>query len=218
MHREVQIMLNSRDINLLRPDVAANCRKWLDRCKVAGLNVLITNTVRDKEYQEQLYAQGRTKPGSIVTNSKTPTFHADTAGLAFDFCENIKGHEYDDEEFFRKAAAIAKDMGFSWGGDWNSFVDMPHIQWDNGGEWTSAMIRAGKLPPDMPLWGAENKGEEDEDMKRYNTIEEMPDWAKPTIEKLVKKGFLQGDGNGLDLSHDMVRMLVIHDRAGMYGA
>ena len=211
-------MLNSRDISLLRDDVEANCRKWLELCKAAGLNVLITNTVRDKEYQEQLYAQGRTRPGSIVTNSKTPTFHADTAGLAFDFCKNIKGHEYDDVEFFEKAAAIAKEMGFSWGGDWKSFVDMPHIQWDNGGEWTSAMIRAGKLPPDMPLWSAENKGEEIEGMKRYNTIEELPNWAKPTVEKLVKKGFLQGDGNGLDLSHDMVRMLVIHDRAGVYGA
>ncbi len=209
-------MLNSRDINLLRPDVAANCRKWLDRCKTAGLNVLITNTVRDKEYQEYLYAQGRTRPGSIVTNSKTPTFHSDKVGCAFDFCENIKGHEYEDKEFFKKAAAIAKEMGFSWGGDWKSFVDMPHIQWDNHGAWSSSMIRAGNLPIEMPLWGEETKEKEDEDMKRYNTIEEVPSWAKATIEKLVKKGFLQGDGNGLDLSHDMVRMLVIHDRAGMY--
>ena len=149
-------MVNSRDISLLRPDVEANCRKWLERCKEAGLNVLITNTVRDKEYQEYLYAQGRTRPGSIVTNGKTPTFHADTAGLAFDFCKNVKGHEYDDAEFFRKAAAIAKEMGFSWGGDWKSFPDKPHIQWDNGGEWTSSMIKAGKLPPVMPLCGTEN--------------------------------------------------------------
>ena len=210
-------MLNSRDISLLRDDVEANCRKWVERCKAEGLNVLITNTVRDKEYQEYLYAQGRTRSGSIVTNSKTPTFHADTAGLAFDFCKNVKGHEYDDTAFFKKAAAIAKEMGFSWGGDWKSFVDMPHIQWDNGGEWTSAMIREGKLPPQMPLWGAVETDKDDEKV-RYNTIEEVPSWAKATIEKLVKKGFLQGDGNGLDLSHDMVRMLVIHDRAGVYGA
>lgn len=201
-------MLNSRDINLLRDDVAANCRRWLERCKAVGLDVLITNTVRDKEYQEYLYEQGRTRPGSIVTNSKTPTFHADTAGLAFDFCENIKGHEYEDVEFFEKAAAIAKDMGFSWGGDWESFVDMPHIQWDNGGEWTSAMIRDGKLPPQMPLW-AENQ----EETLRYETVESCPEWAQATIRKLVDKGFLIGDGNGLELSHDMVRMLVILDRA-----
>lgn len=210
-------MLNSRDIDLLRPDVAANCRKWLERCKAAGLNVLITNTVRDKEYQEYLYAQGRTRPGSIVTNGRTPTFHADTAGLAFDFCKNVKGHEYDDTAFFKKAAALAKEMGFSWGGDWKSFPDMPHIQWDNGGKWTSSMILAGKLPPEIPLWGAENDGEEADEV-RYNTVAECPSWAQKTIQKLVEKGFLSGDGKNLDLSHDMVRMLVINDRAGVYGA
>ena len=39
-------MLDSRDISLLRPDVAANCRIWQERCRAAGLNVLVTNTVR----------------------------------------------------------------------------------------------------------------------------------------------------------------------------
>lgn len=206
-------MLNSRDIALLRDDVAENCRKWLDKCAAAGLNVLITNTVRDREYQEYLYAQGRTRAGSIVTNGKVPTFHADTAGLAFDFCKNVKGHEYDDNAFFHKAAAIAKGMGFSWGGDWKSFPDMPHIQWDNGGEWTSAMIRAGKLPPEMPT--AEKKRQEDDEM-RYHTVRECPEWAKATVQKLVDKGLLSGDGSDLDLSHDMVRLLVVLDRANAF--
>ena len=208
-------MLNSRDISLLRSDVAANCRIWLKRCDAAGLNVLITNTVRDKEYQEYLYAQGRTRPGSIVTNGRTPTFHSDKAGLAFDFCKNVRGHEYDDPTFFRGAAAIAKEMGFSWGGDWKSFPDSPHIQWDAGGKWTSSMILAGKLPATMPLWG-ENKGDDDEMALRYNTVAECPVWAQATIRKLIQKGYLNGDGTSLDLSHDMLRLLVIQDRAGIY--
>ena len=145
-------MLNSRDISLLRSDVAANCRKWVELCKAEGLNVLVTSTVRDEEYQASLYAQGRTKPGGIVTNSKAPTFHWDKAGLAFDFCKNVKGREYDDAEFFKKAAAIAKKMGFSWGGDWKSFVDRPHIQWDDGGKYSGSDIRAGKRPRTMPLY------------------------------------------------------------------
>lgn len=207
-------MLNSREIDRLRPDVAANCRKWLELCKAAGLNVLVTQTVRDKEYQEYLYAQGRTRPGSIVTNGRTPTFHADTAGLAFDFCKNVKGHEYDDEDFFHKTAEIAKKMGFSWGGDWKNFVDRPHIQWDNWGEWTSVMILAGKLPPTMPLW----VDEKEENEMRYNTVAECPEWARKTIQKLIDKKMLSGDGKSLDLSHDMVRLLVINDRAGVYGA
>jgi len=202
-------MLNSRDIGLLRPDVAANCRIWLQRCDRAGLEVLITSTVRDREYQEHLYQQGRTRPGSIVTNGRVPTFHSDRAGLAFDFCRNVRGREYDDEGFFKAAAALAKEMGFSWGGDWKSFPDSPHIQWDMGGIWTGDMILAGKLPEKMQLYQEENE-------VRYSTVRECPEWARPTIEKLLKKGYLSGDGAGLDLSHDMVRLLVIEDRAGAF--
>ncbi|MCL2619840.1 MAG: N-acetylmuramoyl-L-alanine amidase [Defluviitaleaceae bacterium] len=55
------------------------------------------------------------------------------------------------------------------------------------------------------------------DVVRFNSVAQMPDWAKPTIQKLVDKGFLSGTGQGLDLSMDMVRVFVIHDRARMYG-
>lgn len=52
---------------------------------------------------------------------------------------------------------------------------------------------------------------------RYDTVEQMPAYAQPTIRKLVDKGMLQGKKDGsLDLSEDMIRMLVIHDRAGLY--
>ena len=145
-------MLNSRDIDKLRADVSANCRVFLDLCKAEGLPVLVTQTVRDAEYQASLYAQGRTKPGSIVTNQKTPSFHSDKAGLAFDICKNVKGHEYDDAAFFRKCGEIGKKIGFSWGGDWLSLQDKPHFQWDAGGTYTAAMVRAGKLPPSMPVY------------------------------------------------------------------
>lgn len=51
---------------------------------------------------------------------------------------------------------------------------------------------------------------------RYNTVDECPDWAQETVKKLVNKGYLNGSGEGLDLSHDMVRILVIQDRAGNF--
>lgn len=51
----------------------------------------------------------------------------------------------------------------------------------------------------------------------YNYIDDnMPAWARPTIQKLVNKGFLQGDENGLALTDDLLRILVINDRAGIY--
>ena len=145
-------MLKSRDISRLRSDVAANCRVFIQRCKAAGLPVLVVETVRDLEYQASLYAQGRSKPGKIVTNQKTPSFHWDKAGLAFDICKNVKGHEYDDADFFRRCGAIGKEMGFTWGGDWKSLPDKPHFQWDDGGRYTATMVRKGNLPRMMPLY------------------------------------------------------------------
>lgn len=141
-------MINSRQLTDLRADVEANCRIFLRLCEAEGLRVLVTQTLRDDEYQAALYAKGRTAPGSIVTNSKWTTFHG--AGLAFDICKNVKGQEYSDAAFFDRCGAIAKRVGFSWGGDFKSFPDRPHIQWDAGGQYSGSMIRAGRLPGTMP--------------------------------------------------------------------
>ncbi|MEI3089740.1 MAG: peptidoglycan recognition family protein [Oscillospiraceae bacterium] len=52
--------------------------------------------------------------------------------------------------------------------------------------------------------------EEDDDMVRYNTIEEVPSWAQDTVRALVNAGALGGVGGGnLDLSMDMIRGLVV---------
>ena len=137
-------MYHSRDIADLRADVRANCIIFIDLCKEAGLPVLITETVRDDEYQRYLAANGYASK-----KATRPTFHSVKAGLAFDICKNVKGHEYDDLSFFDRCGQIAKQVGFSWGGDWKSFPDKPHIQWDAHGKYTGSMILAGKYPPEM---------------------------------------------------------------------
>lgn len=59
--------------------------------------------------------------------------------------------------------------------------------------------------------------EEDEDMIIYKTLNDIPDWGKSTIKKLVNKKAIQGDENGnLNITNDLLRTLVIHDRLGLY--
>ena len=184
-------MINSRDLNDLRSDVAVNCRALLELCRQQGLNVLIAQTKRDNEYQSELYAQGRTKPGSIVTNSKTTTFHG--AGLAFDFCKNVKGHEYDDPAFFAAVAAIAKAMGFSWGGDWRSFPDSPHLQWDEGGRYTDAMIRAGRRPAEMEEYMTYETWKQFMEQYRVEQGKKpVSAWAKAAWDNLTKADVTDG--------------------------
>jgi len=51
----------------------------------------------------------------------------------------------------------------------------------------------------------------------YNHMEQVPDWAKNSVAKLVERGALVGDGQGnLNLSQDLTRTLVILDRLGLF--
>lgn len=51
----------------------------------------------------------------------------------------------------------------------------------------------------------------------YNYIDKnMPDSYKPTIQKLVNKGYLKGNEKGLMLTEDMMRICTILDRAGAF--
>ena len=70
--------------------------------------------------------------------------------------------------------------------------------------------------------------EEDENMPRYNTMDEIKKefpYAEDTVRKLIAMGAIRGSGkvdaNGdpadMDLSRDMLRMMVFNDRAGVYG-
>ena len=52
----------------------------------------------------------------------------------------------------------------------------------------------------------------------YKTAAAVPDWGRATVDKLVRKGWLQGEEKGnLNLPEEILRVLVINDRAGIYG-
>ena len=46
----------------------------------------------------------------------------------------------------------------------------------------------------------------------YNKVEELPDWAKPSVQKAIDVGVLKGTGNGLGLTQTEVKMIVWLDR------
>ena len=76
-------MFHSDELKYLRADVRVNCEKFLALCKEAGLNVKVTQTVRDDAYQKYLVSKGYASK-----KATRPTFHSVKAGLAFDICKN----------------------------------------------------------------------------------------------------------------------------------
>ena len=126
--RMVRVM--SRDITMCHPQLQELANKLLIECKKQGLIVKLGECFRSVDEQNALYAQGRTKPGSIVTNAKGISYSSmHQWGVAFDVIRNDgKGAYNDSDGWFSKVGKIGKALGLEWGGDWTSPVDKPHFQ------------------------------------------------------------------------------------------
>lgn len=95
--------------------------------KKAGSPVKMTDGYRSIAEQNELYAQGRTKPGRKVTNARggeSPhNFH-----LAKDYCFKLPHGAVSWNGDWRLFGRTAKSCGLDWGGGWLKFVDRPHVQ------------------------------------------------------------------------------------------
>lgn len=137
-------MINSRKIEDLHPHVAKLAKQFVAKAKKEGIDVLITSTYRDNESQNALYAQGRTKPGKIVTNAKAgQSWH--NYRLAFDFVPIVNGKAmWGDTRTFKHLGELGESVGLEWAGRWKTFKEMAHLQATGG--LSLAQLRAGKKP------------------------------------------------------------------------
>lgn len=141
----------NNSLDALHPYVKILALKFLEACEKENFPVKIIMTYRTIEEQNALYAQGRTKPGNIVTNAKGGSSYHNYR-LAFDAVPVINGKiNWDDEKAFKKMGAIGTSVGLEWGGNWPTFKDTPHFQWTGG--LSISDLRAGKKPV-SPIDGA----------------------------------------------------------------
>ena len=92
----------------------------------------MTESYRNAERQNELYAQGRTKPGPVVTfklggesrHNVLPSRAVDVAFLLADGSVSWSGL------LLSKFARLVKaaDARVRWGGDWAGFKDRPHFE------------------------------------------------------------------------------------------
>ncbi|MCL1842187.1 MAG: M15 family metallopeptidase [Defluviitaleaceae bacterium] len=211
-------MVESRNIDDLHPAVARGCRELIRRMGQKGFSAVgISATFRDNAMQNYLFAQGRTTPGSIVTNARGgQSWH--NWRLAFDIFQNIRGQEWNNTRFFETAGEIWEEMGGEWGGRWVTLRDMPHFQMTFGA--TIAQMQAEHTIPDTAIMPWEQQKLEEVTKMVYRTVKEMPEWARPGIQELVDMRVLNGrTPDNLDVDDNMMRILLImrnmFDRAGL---
>lgn len=136
MKKEHDIRINRTK---LHPWLDCKLGTLLKKCAKKGIYLIITEGYRTKEYQDSLYAKGRTAPGKIVTNAKGSSYSSQHMwGIAFDIAINDSKLLYDNATI-KKVAVIAKKIGLGWGGDWKSIVDTPHFYLPKWGSTTSQL-------------------------------------------------------------------------------
>jgi peptidoglycan L-alanyl-D-glutamate endopeptidase CwlK len=122
--------VSEQNISTLHPMVREAARKFINVADNNGIKLRIVSALRTFAEQDSLYAQGRTKPGQIVTNAKAGQ-SSHNFGTAIDVVPIVNGKANWNADYNR-IAAIGKEIGFSWGGDWISFKDKPHFEMNFG--------------------------------------------------------------------------------------
>ena len=126
----------SRDLADLHHSVAVKAHAHIAACKAVGIDLLVTCTSRTFAEQDALYAQGRTAPGSIVTNAKGgQSLH--NYNVAYDVVplrhgKPVWGTTGEDGVLWAKVGELGKAQGLEWAGDWKKFKEYPHFQYTGG--------------------------------------------------------------------------------------
>jgi len=116
------------------PELKVRVTKLVEALAHEGLELVLTQGVRSLAQQQALYAQGRHRPGKIVTN-------CDGIVRVSNHQPKLDGYGYAVDVAWRNAAGditwegpwptlgtLAAAHGLIWGGAWVRFQDRPHLE------------------------------------------------------------------------------------------
>jgi len=121
-----QVMASRKIIDLC-PELQEKAIKFRSLMNEAGIDFIFTCTTRSPKEQDELYAQGRTKPGRKVTWTKKSKH---VGGRAFDIVIMDRGKCVWDvtDPRWEQAGEIGQSLGLVWGGSWQVTKDFPHFE------------------------------------------------------------------------------------------
>jgi len=146
---------------------------------------------RSIQEQNEIYAQGRTKPGKIVTNAKGgQSFH--NFGLAIDIYPEIGGYNAN----FNRLGEIAKLFGIEHGD--RGYIDLPHFQYRGG--LSLQDVQQGKRPPFLDKYNNQLTKEQMEELKKIiadlkTNLQQQINKIQNDIKKLYNRVSIRKDEN-----------------------
>jgi len=120
---------SEKRLQKLHPALILKLRSVVSDLAAQGITVEIVQGLRTFEEQDALYAQGRTRPGAIVTQARGGESNHNY-GLAADLCPFVDGKLAWNAPFQVWAAIgdASARHGLEWGGTWKKFLDKPHVE------------------------------------------------------------------------------------------
>lgn len=143
----------NRKLNVsgMNKSVADKTRNVIKKMAKKGIYLCVAQGYRSSAEQNALYAQGRTKPGAVVTNAKGGQSNHNY-GVAVDLClytsdgKNVIWESTTSR--WKTVVSAMKAEEFEWGGDWKSFKDYPHFElYDAAGGEKAPSTSASKPKP-----------------------------------------------------------------------
>lgn len=144
---------SERNIRTLHLEAQKAARIFLTGFVNVPYSVRIISGNRTYAEQDMIYAQGRTRPGRIVTNARGGQSNHNFA-IAWDIGIFVDGKYLPESPLYKDAAPIAliATTGVEWGGHWSK-PDRPHYQLVTGKSTSEvrALFEKGRayLPPPM---------------------------------------------------------------------
>jgi peptidoglycan L-alanyl-D-glutamate endopeptidase CwlK len=116
---------SEKNLATVEPRLQKIGRELLRRLAAEGLTFKVTSGNRTKAEQAALYAQGRTKPGPVVTWTMKSRH---IGGKAIDITLFSGKNPVWDSKHYDRAGVIGEELGLVWGGRWKRTPDRPHFE------------------------------------------------------------------------------------------
>lgn len=202
----------------LLPVIRTATERLIQRSFAIGIPIVITQGLRTIAEQDALYAQGRSKPGKVVTKARGGySYH--NFGVAVDYAllmpdgrsvswdTKLDGNG-DKRSDWIQVAEIGKELGFTWGGDWTSFPDFPHLQMDFG--LSTAQYRAGQRPTQAQISAAMAKlqPKEEKPVTQQRDINVPSKWAETAWAEVTANGYFDGTRPGAQITREETAVVI----------
>ena len=182
----------SKSLGDCDPEFAKKVEQLLVNLKNKGFNAKIGGTWRSAACQLEKFCQGYSQKTSPMGYHVSVDGGGSPKAVAADIVHGSGGyHPPEGEKFWNAVGEEARALGLTWGGDWKTFKDRPHVQVKGGNPYEQSTIQNLKslgLDAKPGMWNKQRKGIGCEDLPDHVVSKWKSKYGGLAEDIVVKEG------------------------------